>query len=356
MFLVHSGFSVVVKPPTIAQFIALERKIADGQKEFGREIGCLLGTHGNTLIVKAIMDMFFECLVRTSIGTLDREILANNISYMDVGTIAWLLACSKYPNGYQIYLPCVAKNNGCNHVWNEMMNIKQFYFVDNSRLTEKQMKLASAKYDTMTEAEVTEYLDEFDFSEWNTIEIDDEEADFIVYIDLAQPTLAQTYVASGEWMASLEQSANQAFARALMGKERDAYINEMRAVSWALNYVQYVEKIRVVNRDEPSAVEIVESRDQINSLISDLTANVEYYGKYISAMRRFISMSTCVVVGIPNLKCPSCGGIHEIDEEDQLHKHLIPMDPIGLFSHLCQQFVLPYKAAPEDQSRTSTQP
>lgn len=356
VFLVHSGFSVVIKPPTISQLSVLDYKVGSGNQEFGRHIKGMMGTHENTNTVRAVMDLFYSCLIDTSLGTTDRIVLEQNISWMDVETIAWVLACSKYPNGYHMVIPCLADPKGeCTHVWTETVNIKMMWFVDDTRISPKQAAQISHKYDKTSFEDVQEYLSEFDFSEFDTLKIEPDESDFILEFKFVQPTVIQAFACADEWNASLLAASNEAFATPLSGKEKELFIAAQRRISLALNYVQFIESIRLVSREDDPDVQphVIEDRESITRIVGDLAANVYNNSLFLTAVMKFVSMSTCALVGIPNLKCPSCGHVHEADHPDQEMKHLIKLDAFGLFIDLCQQLAQPYRSLVEEESKES---
>lgn len=363
-FLVHSGISVIIKPPTIGQLSILDYKIGEGNQSFGRMIKGMVGTHENTYTIRAILDLFYSCLVSTSLGTIDRTILDQNISWMDIETIAWLLACSKYPNGYSMIFPCTADPKGeCDYIWSETVNTKMLWYVDETRLSEKQRDYVAKKYTHTDFEQMNAYLEEFDFSQWDTLRISDPMMDFDIEFKFVQPTIIQALASADEWEAALATASNQAFATPLYGPARDKFIETQRQISMSLNYAQFVGSILIHYRPDEDTHEedipppnVIENRGSITEILGNLASNDQANAMFISKVIEFVAMSTCAMVGIPNLKCPKCGNIHEANHPDQEMKHLIKLDAIGLFIDLCQQLALPYRQQAEEESNDSTNP
>ena len=75
---------------------------------------------------------------------------------------------------------------------------------------------------------------------------------------------------------------------------------------------------------------------------------------FMNGVQRFINRATLSVIALPNVKCPSCGGFHETDDEGEVNLHIVPVDPIVVFTILCQQQTHNYRREAEDLVKPKT--
>ena len=352
VFLYHSGFSVTLAAPTLSQFMALDRKIANDNVEIGRKTMGLLHSADTLYAQKAIMDLFFDCVKDTSLGVVTREDLINSISQLDLPTIAWALACAKYPNGYNLAMSCMAKPSECHHQWFSVINPRLMFFVDNDKLSAEQIRIAGITR-RQSQADFVRYWDEFDFGEERSIELPSMNENIQVRINFGNPPIGHYFRSAEIWINEIVRQANESFKLPLEGQERAAYIQSQIMSTKALTYAHFVQSIVMTDVETGDEVEITDEKEIRGTLIA-LSGHEHILNHFLNGVQRFINRATIVAIAIPNIRCPSCGGFHDTDDEGEVNLHIVPVDPIVVFIILCQQQTHSYRREAEDLVKPKT--
>lgn len=350
LFLPHSGFSVVIRSPSISQFIATERKIIGDRLEIFRDLRGHLLSQDSGYIQQAVFDLFCSCVESTSLGTVDKDILMENISILDILDIAWALACCKFPNGYILSQSCLANPGTCNTVTTEVVNPREMYRVIRDRLSPKQKEMAANLSSPITVDDAMDYVNEFDYGEDGHVELTTYDTDVNIVINFGMPSIGHQFRTMESWRASVEDSANSAFAMPLVGDIRSRYMKEQIEAMKALKYRAYVESVTITN-DEGERV-TVDSDQAIADVLAGISGNQYNLNKFLLGVEKFINRATVSLVGLPNAKCPGCGGFHETDDEDQVGRYLIPMNVLSFFTMLCHQLTPPSADSAEETQST----
>lgn len=352
VFLYHSGFSVTLAAPTLSQFMALDRKISENNIEIGRKTMGLLHSADTLYAQKAIMDLFFDCVKDTSLGVVTREDLINSISQLDLPTIAWALACAKYPNGYNLAMSCMAKPSECHHQWFSVINPRLMFFVDNDKLSAEQIRIAGITR-RQSQADFVRYWDEFDFGEERSIELPSMNENIQVRITFGNPPIGHYFRSAEIWINEIVRQANESFKLPLEGQDRAAYIQSQVMSTKALTYAHFVQSIVMTDVETGDEVEVTDEKEIRGTLIA-LSGHEHILNHFLNGVQRFINRATIVAIAIPNIRCPSCGGFHDTDDEGEVNLHIVPVDPIVVFIILCQQQTHSYRREAEDLVKPKT--
>ena len=352
IFLYHSGFSVTLAAPTLSQFMALDRKISENNIEIGRKIMGLMHSADTLYAQKAIMDLFFDCVKDTSLGVVSREDLINSISQLDIPIIAWALACAKYPNGFNLAMSCMAKPNECHHQWFSVINPRFMFFVDNDKLSEEQIRIASITR-RQSQEDFIRYWNEFDFGEEQNLEMPSLNENIKIHITFGNPPVGHYFKNADMWIGEITRQANESFKLPLVGDDRAAYIQSQVMATKALTYMHFISKIVMTDVETGDEVEITEEND-IRGVLVSISGQEGMLNHFMNGVQRFINRATLSVIALPNVKCPSCGGFHETDDEGEVNLHIVPVDPIVVFTILCQQQTHNYRREAEDLVKPKT--
>lgn len=352
VFLYHSGFSVTLAAPTLSQFMALDRKISENNIEIGRKVMGLMHSADTLYAQKAIMDLFFDCVKDTSLGVVSREDLINSISQLDIPIIAWSLACAKYPNGFNLAMSCMAKPNECHHQWFSVINPRFMLFVDNDKLSEEQIRIASITR-RQSQEDFIRYWNEFDFGEEQHLEMPSLNENIKIHITFGNPPVGHYFKNADMWIGEITRQANESFKLPLVGTDRAAYIQSQVMATKALTYMHFISKIVMTDVETGDEVEITEEND-IRGVLVSISGQEGMLNHFMNGVQRFINRATLSVIALPNVKCPSCGGFHETDDEGEVNLHIVPVDPIVVFTILCQQQTHNYRREAEDLVKPKT--
>lgn len=336
VFLMHSGFSVTLRPPTLAQFISVERKIAGDKLELGRKTRGLIASHDLNFAQRAIWDLFLECVESTGIGIMDKDFLESAVSILDLETIAWALACAKYPNGFLLNIPCLADPGKCNHVRHAVADLRKFWIVDNNKLTSRQREISAITNRTLTTDELDEYTSGLEYGEEEMIELPLTTDEVKIKIEFRSPNIRESFNSNTNWVAEMITSADTAFSSPLLGQTRTKYLLAQKHATNSMVYEHFVHRIIVENVETGDAVDL-RDREDIREIIRSLPQNEAQYAAFMLGVQKYINRATIAIVALPNLPCPACGGVHETDDPLQANRTIIPVDVISAFLTLCQQ-------------------
>lgn len=345
LFLYHSGFSVKLRAPSLSQFMMVDRKISQDNVELGRKTHGLIASADTTYAQRAIMDLFYDCLIDTSIGVMDRNELQHAISVLDIPVIAWALACAKYPTGFNLAMSCLANPNTCQHSWYSIIDPRQMYLVDENKLTERQRQIASIMR-KQTAEEYQDYWSEFNYGGIEFIEFPVNDEERKVMIELANAPVDYAFQSADKWIKAITTQVETAFGLPLVGKERATYILEQAKATTCLKYAHFVNRIIVKDLDTEESVEITDEKEIFGALV-DISNNELLTNVFMNGVNKFINRATNTIIAIPNVPCPECGGYHETDKVEEVGRHVVPIDPISVFTILCQQQTARYQSEAE---------
>lgn len=354
LFLTHSGFSVRVNPPTLSQFMEVERKISGDLLEVGRSTRGLIFSHQNVLAEKALFDLFLECVESTSLGVLTREELMVYISVLDLPTIIWAMACAKYPNGFHVPIPCTAQPVRCNHVNYTVIAPEKLYLVDESKLTDKQRTIGSKTSQSHTLEDLTDYVADFNYRGLEKCKLTSIDDNTEISIMFRTPNVGYKFKSADEWITNLERACDNAFKRPLVGNTRSSYMISQAEATKAMAYEHFVEAIQIRDIENDEEV-IIDDVDAIKELLVRISETPLHLSEFLEGVIKYINVATNAIIGIPNLPCPNCGGIHESNDLDDASKYVIPIDVLTFFSTLCQQQTRPLRSEAEETVRQTKQ-
>lgn len=338
IFLPHTGFSVTVRPPSLSEFVEYERKVIGDREDFLRKTRGLLLSSESSYIQAALFDLFVNCVSTTSAGETDHTFLLENISILDINTIGWVLACAKYPNGFNLTIPCFANPGTCNHFTNEIVAIDKMWIVDQSKISDKQSELAANMRNKATEETIAEYIDEFDYGDDKYVDIQTYDTDIGIRLVLGVPSIGQAFRSANVWRAAVENAANRSFNKPLVGNARRNYIKAQLNATRAMAYEAWVAEIEIYNRTDPSEEPvIVRDSENIREMITNISGNEHLLSQFLIGVEKFINRATVAVVALPNMACPACGGVHDAADNSEAGFHIIPLDVLSFFTILCRQ-------------------
>jgi hypothetical protein len=153
IFLLGSGFSVTIRPPTIEE---LNRFIINADAD-GREIGSILGGHYFYIsdnYIKAKFMEFFPLLIKDC-NLVDWEKgnnFANSVSIHDYETLIWAVTRTMYMKGYS--LPHICIKEECKHERDVLYDIGKLRQVNTSMLGDKAYEMLLGQTVTVEQANI----------------------------------------------------------------------------------------------------------------------------------------------------------------------------------------------------------
>lgn len=321
----HSGLWLTLKAPSDTALLELERRIATDKVNLGRSTDGLVFSSSGVFIRDTVVDFILAHVMEATYRYSDVSELKSIIDITDVDLMVHGVLCTIYPNGYPYSQPCVVNPVTCTHITHELLSIPRILFVDQMRLTEKQLKHMTMRGAKFTPTEVAAYKAEHPFLASRRVELTPQ-----VSLLLRVPSIEQSRQIGTSWVNGITTKVERSFAASIPAKEREEYIVNQARVTSMSQYAHWVEKILIAdgegNEDE------ISDPTAITETLGVMSSNEGAYKAYYDGVQKFVSECTIAVVALPKQPCPKCQKEHEATTPEELrHPHLLPLDVVNVF-------------------------
>lgn len=332
----HSGLVAVISAPLVHELVDLQTTIDTSKINLGRSIGG--SNYGTTtwFIGNKLVDLFIKKIERINVKNYTPELLRSLIDPMDIPTIAWALACTKYPDGYT-YSRLVLGKEGRTESVMGTINLNDISFPLNSKLSIRQKQhLGNADNIMHSVEEIESYrrdwkakdeIEEFKrtISERSVIQ-NGHPVTKKVEITFA-PTNVDNYVEHGTaWDVYLREAINETLAMVPDENVRSEYLARKITATSMREYSHLIKEITITNDYGEPGKEItttITSHKDIMDFI-DISANdINLIKKFREAVIEFINQQTKIVYGVPVA--------NETEETHELSNSIVPINPVMLF-------------------------
>lgn len=332
----HSGLVAVISAPLVHELVDLQTSIDTSKINLGRSIGG--SNYGTTtwFIGNKLVDLFIKKIERINVKNYTPELLRSLIDPMDIPTIAWALACTKYPDGYT-YSRLVLGKEGRTESVMGTINLNDISFPLNSKLSIRQKQhLGNADNIMHSVEEIESYrrdwkakdeIEEFKrtISERSVIQ-NGHPVTKKVEITFA-PTNVDNYVEHGTaWDVYLREAINETLAMVPDENVRSEYLARKITATSMREYSHLIKQITITNDYGEPGKEItttITSHKDIMDFI-DISANdINLIKKFREAVIEFINQQTKIVYGVPVA--------NETEETHELSNSIVPINPVMLF-------------------------
>lgn len=332
----HSGLVAVISAPLVHELVDLQTSIDTSKINLGRSIGG--SNYGTTtwFIGDKLVDLFIKKIERINVKNYTPELLRSLIDPMDIPTIAWALACTKYPDGYT-YSRLVLGKEGRTESVMGTINLNDISFPLNSKLSIRQKQhLGNADNIMHSVEEIESYrrdwkakdeIEEFKrtISERSVIQ-NGHPVTKKVEITFA-PTNVDNYVEHGTaWDVYLREAINETLAMVPDENVRSEYLARKITATSMREYSHLIKQITITNDYGEPGKEItttITSHKDIMDFI-DISANdINLIKKFREAVIEFINQQTNIVYGVPVA--------NETEETHELSNSIVPINPVMLF-------------------------
>ena len=332
----HSGLVAVISAPLVHELVDLQTSIDTSKINLGRSIGG--SNYGTTtwFIGNKLVDLFIKKIERINVKNYTPELLRTLIDPMDIPTIAWALACTKYPDGYT-YSRLVLGKEGRTESVMGTINLNDISFPLNSKLSIRQKQhLGNADNIMHSVEEIESYrrdwkakdeIEEFKrtISERSVIQ-NGHPVTKKVEITFA-PTNVDNYVEHGTaWDVYLREAINETLAMVPDENVRSEYLARKITATSMREYSHLIKEITITNDYGEPGKEItttITSHSDIMDFI-DISANdINLIKKFREAVIEFINQQTKIVYGVPVA--------NETEETHELSNSIVPINPVMLF-------------------------
>lgn len=332
----HSGLVAVISAPLVHELVDLQTSIDTSKINLGRSIGG--SNYGTTtwFIGNKLVDLFIKKIERINVKNYTPELLRSLIDPMDIPTIAWALACTKYPDGYT-YSRLVLGKEGRTESVMGTINLNDISFPLNSKLSIRQKQhLGNADNIMHSVEEIESYrrdwkakdeIEEFKrtISERSVIQ-NGHPVTKKVEITFA-PTNVDNYVEHGTaWDVYLREAINETLAMVPDENVRSEYLARKITATSMREYSHLIKQITISNDYGEPGKEITTTITNHKDIMDfiDISANdINLIKKFREAVIEFINQQTKIVYGVPVA--------NETEETHELSNSIVPINPVMLF-------------------------
>lgn len=324
----HTGIWVQLKAPSNAALLELDRRITEEKVRLGRATSGMIFSNNTIYTTSYLVNFVLNHIYDCSLTDMSVDNLKATIKCTDLPTLVWGMLCTMYMNGYPLSQACIYNPAECQHVTNELIDIRKLSVTDNSALTKYQRKMMSRRTAKFSNEELKRYAEEHRYGQLHMVKFSDD-----LRIQLKVPSLAEYEQAGFDWVDGIEKMVEDSFGVRLGGNEREEYIQTQARLTAMRQYTQWVD--RIVVGDEAQA-DVIEDRDTIGELLGELSGDLDINKQFFTEMGKYIDESTISLIALPKYNCPSCGKPQK-SENDPTHEHLIPIDVVQVFFTLRDQ-------------------
>lgn len=339
--LVHSGFSVKLKPMNGVAKINLQASIANGVIEFVRLIN---GDINTGVYVSAEEEIIKAFIAHIDYSTFDIPMKKNILKYIktkDMNLIKTGLLAIMNPNGYSGFRyvcgetievsnddnedvsvkktkPKKNQSTICSRESDEfILDLEDLVYIENDMTEEEMIQMQKTQKGCLTEKDVLGYQEKFKYNNPIT-EALDETTKTTITLD---PSDLYTYITkSKKYMEEVILKSN------IVSKtEIDLLVNMINTSSVGKYYY-------AISRIETESLYIDSSSLDVDSILT-MSSNPEISNKIIELGRKINSQSA-YIIGVPRYTCPICMEAKK-DKEDIKDDSLVtPINVLNLFFYL----------------------
>ena len=318
----HSGFWLTMKPPMEESILELHRQINQIKTEVGRKTyGLLLGAESG-LVNELFVRFALTSMKRNSIKDVDN--ILDTMSVHDINILIWGYLCTIYPNGFNHRAACMADTTKCQHVEEDLINVRRLFHMDKTRFTDTMLAhLSSTAAGSMPLAKIAEYRAEMKKIEERRIVVNEGEHDEVSF-DLRVPSAREYFESTHRWIDSIGDKVIEALGADSSFSERNTLINEHAASTQMRKFAHWVERIHIgggiVDRS-------VSGAQGIENILDAFSTSVSLREDFSEKVQEYIKDTCMSLVGIPDFKCSKCGE-YQISEKETspLHRSIVGID------------------------------
>lgn len=321
----HSGMWVTFKAPADTRLNIMLELIALEKITVGRGTNGLVFSGMCVWSQELLMDLAVECLYSVNLRDYNSEMFINLLSVHDLPIIQWALACAIYPNGYSISQPCLANPDKCKHVTEEHLNISKISWVDQTSLTENQLRHMESHSTARTREEVLKYQAEGLCSRTmsKVITVDSFGRQKDITFNLRIPTVANYLHTCNKWINEITNTIQNAFSDKVGDEKRDTFITRQATLTTLRQYAHFINDIVYADGS------FVKNPDDIASVLNMLSGDNATVTTLLTSIRSFIDETVINLIALPSYNCPSCGG--PMTATESKHPLLIPLEVSTFF-------------------------
>jgi hypothetical protein len=315
----NSGFWLTVKTPGDDAILELDRKLAEEKIALGRATAGLLFSNASVFIVDHVIQFVLDHMVSATLKDSSRENVTRHISIHDIQHLAWGMACSIWPNGFQYARAVLGDTPEKNRVVEGKINVSKLQWIDIASLTDWQIKhMANITIGSMTNDDLERYQKEFTIRGERRISLNEN-----VHVNLGVPSVDEHLISGQKWVNNIVTMTNRVFGMDQDDAARNAYVTNQGKATLLRQYGHWVKSVELGTGLVTDQATI---ESQLDLFSSDDTARDLIMNEVI----KYAEDTTVAFIAVPT-----------VDEREEQKfprmPHLLPIDALTTFFTLLRQ-------------------
>lgn len=332
----HSGFWVLIKPPTQAEIVNLQTALTENEIILGRETNTLVYSNYSVVTNRILTEFIINHINQTSIKGWENLDLREYISVHDFYILTCGMLSTMSPEGVNIVRYCSnasrTDDSGkplCDFFVTGNVDPKKLIWVNRKAITTNMLShMMNNKFnETMTTDMVKDYQLGISSCSDKTVDVILDNGKTI-QVTFGIPNL-RDYLTNGEaWVEEIKSAAEAMFTDTDNKDQKNAKVNNLSAASILGIYNTFVKEFKL-----PSG-EIIKDFSTFKDILGDLSLDDSGFTEFISKLSDYISESPIAIVATPTYTCPKCNK-QQKEGDNGPFKEFIPLDVVSHFFALC---------------------
>ena len=317
----HSGLWVTIKPPTESDLIEFYNNLYRDKIMLGRSTFGFTLTNFSVYINDKVFDFIQKHIHSTNNSEITKENLKSHLLIYDLPILAWGLACTMYPNGFDFQRACVNDVETCSYIAKGTVNPTKLLWIDNSALTPSQKSfLYEYRPNKNTLDGYNRFVKEHQKTKGSYFTAAE---DLKIYLKI--PTVSEHVSDGMRWITGINNSIEETL---LSGEDDDeTRVNLLQQYVYSSLLRQYSHFIEMIETEDG----VIQDRETIDEVLDILSSNDEVRDTVINKVLEFKKNTVLGLVGIPQYECPQCGFNQNPTPSHPRFTNVIPLDVMNLF-------------------------
>jgi hypothetical protein len=315
----NSGFWITLKTPGEDAILELDRKLAEEKISLGRATAGLLFSNASVFIVDHVTQFVLAHMVSSTLKDSSRENIARRISIHDIQHMAWGMACSIWPNGFQYARAILGETPDKNKVVEGKINVSKLQWIDMGNLTDWQIKhMSNITIGAMTNDDLDRYQKEFTIRGERRIQLREN-----VHVNLGVPSIEEHLLSGQKWVNNIVTMTNRVFGMDQDDADRNQYVTNQGKATLLRQYGHWVKSVELGNA---TVTDLETIEGQLDLFSADDVARDLIMNEVI----KYAEDTTVAFIAVPTV---------DEREEEKFPRmpHLLPIDALTTFFTLLRQ-------------------
>ena len=338
----HSGFKIIINPPTPSDILSFYNKMARELSEVGANTMGLIYSNYTSLTHKYFLEMLETLIDTATLNLTDSDTtIIDHISILDLNSLYLAVMTSMTRQGLAINVSCNNVNvieNGkpkCDFTAKGKIDPTKILWVHDDELPEWMKKQIDTNgTGSVSIQEVKKYQEEifkmvkdttYTFMSKLGSDADDEENPVLeIKLHLQIPSIAEYLSESEYWRTEISNIVKNALTSKYTATEKEQMVSYVTYIMKMVSYNSFVKSLEVEGE------ELVERELLSQALATTNKDDDESINKFIRNILKFIEDASIAIVAIPSFTCPKCKA-DQHSHGNAAFKELIPIAMETLF-------------------------